>query len=168
MGLSPVTGREPRRWGAKAPKPKRGVRDPWAKPKRKQRKKQWGVDPKAKKKDKQWAADPKKDTWGREPKGEKSKGIFGATSERKSRKSWFGRFFKGRRGLSVRDYYNKIDRITAMEQQSETATETVAQRIQRYIEGITRKNLGPGQIDQIRQILSPQKVVAFVTNLLRR
>ena len=155
----------------------RGKRDAWDKARRGRHKREFGATDKAEaKKDKAWGKTPK------EKDGEKGKGLFGRPASH-SRVSWLSKWLRPER-VSLVNYYHKLDQLQAHEVQAGVReqlaahyqsemdkAESVGTKLQRFVEGITRKRLSSGQIDGVKDIVkdvvSPNQVIAFVTNLFK-
>jgi hypothetical protein len=159
-------------WG-KRPKKQKGKRDGWSKPKRGRRKTEFGAVPKAQKK--------KDKAWGKEPKKDSGKGVFDAVKVKRG--GWLSKWMRPERVSLVR-YYHKLDQLQAHEIQAGVReqlaeryqseidnAETIGTKLQRWAEGILRRRLSPGQMNDVKdvakEVVSPNRVIAFVTNLFK-
>ena len=159
-------------WG-KRPKKVKHKRDSCAKPKRGRKKKQWGVDPKAAKAAKKW---------GKPTKEDRGKGLFDHAS-RSHKSSWLSKWLRPER-VSLVKYYHKLDQMQASEIQAGVreqlaqryesqieGADTLSDKLTRFVENLTRRRLSSGQVDDlkrtVKEVISPQRVVAFVTNLFK-
>lgn len=164
-------------WGKKPRRPKQ-KRDSWAKPKRGRRhKKEFGAIPK---KDRKKLAK----SWGKPERGKAHKVLEGFGGSGHKSGGILSKIFRPSRGVSLNKYYAKLDQLQASQIQAGVReqlaeayqdridrVDTLSEKLTRFVEGILRRRLSPGQMDQIKgltkEVISPSRVVAFVTNLFK-